>query len=333
MNTYDRRRTNLNRLIDAWFEGKQVAFCESLDRPQAQVSAWQTQRRNMGEKVTRQLEEALGLAPGWFDHSKEDQDAVARNVGAALEWLSRIGPPHKIASLIGADASRIEAARETGVLDEDLQGKLEHIARLPLGSLALRELPPESFGTSGARNTTDPNHPLNRTPQPREGNPKRSAPLPDAADDLPQAGAASPNSPMALTAGPVLTRWVPVISWNQAAMWSETTDMNAPGYAEERLPFVQEDEKSFALRVQGDAMTAPSGLTYPEGCLIVVDPMRRQPANGERVVARLADGSLVFRVFMEEAGQRWLRALNQGYPPMTDAFEVLGAVTWTFRKE
>jgi SOS-response transcriptional repressor LexA len=275
----------------------------------------------------RKLAEELGVDEFYLSASDEDvAKALASNTRAAAEWVFK--SPAGLAAAVGVDVNVIAHAMETGELSESVQHAIERICRLTPGALA------SPFTTfSRVYNTTDPSHPLNGVPQERVAKPKQPAPHPTSSDDLSQNDPASLNSPIELSAGPAITRWVPVISWNQAAMWSETTDMDEPGYAEERLPFVQEDEKSFALRVQGDAMTAPSGLTYPEGCLIVVDPTRRQPASGERVIARLGDGSLAFRVFMEEAGRRWLRALNQGYPPHTDTFQVLGTVTWTFRRE
>lgn len=45
-------------------------------------------------------------------------------------------------------------------------------------------------------------------------------------------------------------------------------------------------EDSFWLDVQGDSMTAPAGLSIPEGMIILVDP-EVEPRNGKLVVAKL----------------------------------------------
>ena len=76
-------------------------------------------------------------------------------------------------------------------------------------------------------------------------------------------------------------------------------------------------------------MTAPTGnaRTYPEGCLIFVDPERRAPVNGDRIVACLAGSNEVtFKVFKDEDGRRWLQPLNPSHEPIRQSFKVLGTV-------
>lgn len=76
-------------------------------------------------------------------------------------------------------------------------------------------------------------------------------------------------------------------------------------------------------------MTAPSGnaRTYPEGCFIFVDPERRSPVNGDRIVACLVGSNEVtFKVFKDEDGRRWLQPLNPSHEPIREPFKVLGTV-------
>lgn len=76
-------------------------------------------------------------------------------------------------------------------------------------------------------------------------------------------------------------------------------------------------------------MTAPSGAgrTYPEGCIIFVDPMKRSPNNGDRVIACLEDSDEVtFKVYKNEDGKQWLMPLNPLHEPIREHFSVLGTI-------
>lgn len=110
-------------------------------------------------------------------------------------------------------------------------------------------------------------------------------------------------------------RMAPVISWVQAGDWSEAQDPYPVGYSDEweRLP-EQAGPHSFWLRVVGDSMTAPTGLSVPEGMLILVDP--DYPAiSGRLVVAKLTDSQQVtFKRLIEDSGRRYLKPLNPEYP-------------------
>lgn len=121
---------------------------------------------------------------------------------------------------------------------------------------------------------------------------------------------------------------MPLISEEQAGMWNEDVDIYRHGYATEWVPVVRdEDEKKFAMRVSGDSMTAPHGKSYPEGVIVVVDPLARSPKSGARVIAKLANGLVTFKTFMNEDGRRWLKPLNPMHPPIFDDFKVIGTVT------
>ncbi|MCU1760209.1 helix-turn-helix domain-containing protein [Pseudomonas sp. 14P_8.1_Bac3] len=95
----------------------------------------------------------------------------------------------------------------------------------------------------------------------------------------------------------------------------ELTDYHAQGAA-------------FWLRVVGDAMTAPSGVSIAEGMMILVDPAI-VPEPGKLVIARWPDSpEATFRKLIEEGGQRYLVPLNPTYPKalFTDACRIIGVV-------
>ncbi|MET3054298.1 MULTISPECIES: LexA family transcriptional regulator [Pseudomonas] len=86
--------------------------------------------------------------------------------------------------------------------------------------------------------------------------------------------------------------------------------------------------RGFWLRVEGDAMTAPMGLSVPHGMLILVDTgVGAEP--GKLVIARLPGSTTtVFRQLIEEGGQTYLKPLNPTYPKalFTEQTDVIGVV-------
>ncbi|MFH7097089.1 LexA family protein, partial [Klebsiella pneumoniae] len=72
----------------------------------------------------------------------------------------------------------------------------------------------------------------------------------------------------------------------------------------------------FWLRVQGDSMTSPTGLSIPEGMDILVDT-GREPKNGSLVIAKLDDANeATFKKLVIDGGQKYLKPLNPQYPLM-----------------
>jgi len=135
--------------------------------------------------------------------------------------------------------------------------------------------------------------------------------------------------------GPDIKGRIPLISGVNAGMWTVEVDIYEPGYAELWLPILKgNSEHTFALRVVGDSMTARFGKSYPDGCIILVDPSKRDPINGDRIIAKLAGcDDVTLKVYTEEAGRRWLRSLNDHYPPIYDEFTVIGKVMWKLEED
>lgn len=130
--------------------------------------------------------------------------------------------------------------------------------------------------------------------------------------------------------GPDVRGLVPLISWIRAGQWDDANDPFLPGEAERWLSCPLPHSKgTYVLRVKGDSMTAPHGntRTYPEGCLIFVDPERRSPVNGDRIVAKLeGESEVTFKVYKNEDGRQWLQPLNPSHEPIRQPFRVLGTV-------
>jgi len=66
----------------------------------------------------------------------------------------------------------------------------------------------------------------------------------------------------------------------------------------------------FALRVIGDSM-APE---FWDGCVIIIDP--GAPAQHESYVVVEYDGENMFRQLLIEGDRRYLKSLNESYPPV-----------------
>lgn len=128
------------------------------------------------------------------------------------------------------------------------------------------------------------------------------------------------------------TRMVRVISWLEAgrlvtSMLEDFTDEDATViYADASV-----GRGAFALKVRGDSMVDPGGRSYPDGCLIVVDPDRKAKP-GERVVVRLATAEeAIFKQLEFDGAQYFLKPLNPRYPllPMPADAKIVGVVVMT----
>lgn len=145
---------------------------------------------------------------------------------------------------------------------------------------------------------------------------------------LPEAGEAPIHSNTA--PGPEIRGKVPLISWVRAGEWCHAADPHLPGQADRWMDCpVSHSSSTFALRVRGDSMTAPHGSSrsYPEGCFIFVDPEKRTPNNGDRVVACLTGtDEVTFKIYKNEDGRQWLQPLNPSHEPIREKFHIIGTV-------
>jgi SOS-response transcriptional repressor LexA len=106
----------------------------------------------------------------------------------------------------------------------------------------------------------------------------------------------------------------PVISWVSAGSWEEAVQPYPDGFSD-RYELSDYDSKgpAFWLEVKGDSMTAPSGVSVPEGMMILVDT-EADVKPGKLVIAKLpASNEATFKKLVEDGGVRYLKPLNPDY--------------------
>lgn len=124
----------------------------------------------------------------------------------------------------------------------------------------------------------------------------------------------------------------PVLSSVQAGAWSEACE---PYTLKEIDLWLDSDAHiqgdAFWLKVEGDSMTAPVGLSIPEGTFVLFDT-GREPINGSLVIAKLSDSNeATFKKLIIDGGQRYLKGLNPAWPlvPVNGNCRVIGVAIET----
>lgn len=124
-------------------------------------------------------------------------------------------------------------------------------------------------------------------------------------------------------------RSFPVLSSVQAGAWAEACEPYSVREIEQWYQTTERtSEKSFWLKVEGDSMTSPSGLSIPDGAYVLVDT-ERDYQNKSLVVAKLTDvNEATFKQIIIDAGQRYLKPLNPNYKmiPINGNCRIIGVV-------
>lgn len=125
---------------------------------------------------------------------------------------------------------------------------------------------------------------------------------------------------------------LPLLSWEEAPKFRGTHRIN-PTDIKEWVPNYFTQANSFAgLRIKGDAMTSPNGLSksFHEGDIIVVD--YRIGANpGDFVLVHTPDtNEVTFKQYVVDGGVRYLKPLNPQYPtiPVTDKHNLIAVFSY-----
>ncbi|CRP85898.1 MULTISPECIES: LexA family protein [Pseudomonas] len=138
------------------------------------------------------------------------------------------------------------------------------------------------------------------------------------------------NNPGAVRSPKENAERVPVVPWHMAAEWKLNPDITRlPANTPWVLPPENATPGMFALVVPDDTMHSPSGLAFPAGSTIFVNPRRVAEAN-DLVVGYTHKGEeLTFKRLIQDGAQRYLRPLNPQFPMVSidGNFQVVGVVT------
>lgn len=124
----------------------------------------------------------------------------------------------------------------------------------------------------------------------------------------------------------------PLISKVQAGAWNEAIE----AYTSRDVDHWYESDahiqgQGFWLLVDGESMTSPSGLSIPEGTLVLFDT-GREAVNGSLVVAKLTDSNeATFKKLIIDGAQRYLKGLNPSWPmtPINGNCRIIGVAIET----
>lgn len=135
----------------------------------------------------------------------------------------------------------------------------------------------------------------------------------------------APDDGIANTApGPDLVEQVPLLGYTTAGAFQHVRELEE-WEIEKWYPTIKKlNGKGFALRVEGDSMTSPTGRSYPSGSIAIFNAGNKSPNNGDLVLAKLAGSDeITFKKYVCDAGQCWLAPLNPAFPPLHVDFRVL----------
>lgn len=155
---------------------------------------------------------------------------------------------------------------------------------------------------------------LNGEAIPRHGKIQALATLLNVTPEWLQLGSGEWDNNVKTVAQPQGYSSFPLISWVSAGLWSEAIEPWSRAEID-RWPSTTRNvsENSFWLEVKGDSMTAPVGLSIPEGMMILVDP-EVAASSGKLVIARLTDANeATFKKYIEDGGRKYLKPLNPEY--------------------
>lgn len=119
--------------------------------------------------------------------------------------------------------------------------------------------------------------------------------------------------------GPELRRRVPLISSVQAGNWREMIQSNWEDVTQWIETTAKVSPYSFSLRVTGDSMSAPagSGISLPEGSIVIVDP-DVEALSGRIVVARInGTNETTVKKLVIDGPNIYLMPLNPSYKPIS----------------
>ncbi|WP_158784633.1 LexA family transcriptional regulator [Pantoea sp. BAV 3049] len=124
----------------------------------------------------------------------------------------------------------------------------------------------------------------------------------------------------------------PLISWVNAGAWEEAYEpYTLEGIDEWYESDAHIEGAGFWLKVEGDSMTAPAGISIPEGTMVLIDT-GREPKNGNLVIAKQDDANeATFKKLIIDGAHKYLKGLNPAWPmiPIGSNCRIIGVAVET----
>ena len=128
----------------------------------------------------------------------------------------------------------------------------------------------------------------------------------------------------------VLCQQVPLISWEEAKQWDQIAYKYKPENGAQMIPTsaINLGPFAFALKVYGDHMESPVGISFPEGSIIIADPDTIAIPDSFVVVRINKDRGATLKRLIVQGNKRYLKPLNRRYPILEFTFNttILGIV-------
>lgn len=113
----------------------------------------------------------------------------------------------------------------------------------------------------------------------------------------------------------ILCSRVPLISWEEAKEWDHIAYKYKPKSGLDMIPTtVNLGPLAFALKVYGDSMESPTGMSFPANSIIIVDPDSIATPNSFIVVRLSKDRGATLKQLVDQGHKRCLKPLNRRYP-------------------
>ena len=130
---------------------------------------------------------------------------------------------------------------------------------------------------------------------------------------------------------------VPLITLEETLIFCCRAQDQAPFKAYDWVPSVGVyGPRTYALRIEGESMTSitPGVHGYDPGTIIYVDP-DKMFRSGQKVIAKVSDEEVVFRVLSFDAKRMYLRPINPQFPTieLKEGMKICGVLVGSYTED
>lgn len=112
----------------------------------------------------------------------------------------------------------------------------------------------------------------------------------------------------------ILCREIPLITWEEARQWHQLAYVYKPRGQDPFITTTEVSPLAFALRIQGDSMECPYGVSFPAGAFIVADPDQVATNGSFVVVSPHQNTEAILRQLVSDGNKKYIKPLNPRYP-------------------